>query len=353
MTQTLIFPKLGLTFNLDRVAFHLPGFLGNRPIYWYGIIIAVAFLAAMFYIMKRSNTFGLDADRVFEVAFVAIILGIIGARLYYVLFSDIDYWSNPADIFKIWEGGLAIYGGIIFGLLGIIITCKIRKVKLLPMLDLTVAAVLLGQAIGRWGNFINIEAFGSNTTMPWGMTGPSIVSYLQQNKTALEAIGMVIDPNQPVHPTFLYESVWCLIGFIAIALYTKRRRFDGELTLMYLAWYGFGRFFIEGLRTDSLLLGEIRISQLVALLCVVASIAFLVIAYRKLRKSDDPDFLRLYVTTEEAQLIIKGEFYNKDKSDEKEIEDSIEKLEDQETLDDTDSNVTENSEEIEEENKDI
>lgn len=307
MTEQVSFPGLGLEFDLNRVAFTI----ADRPIYWYGIIIAVAFLAGALYMMLRVKEFGLDSDRVMDVILGGVVCGIIGARLYYVLFSWDTYKENLVSVFYIRLGGMAIYGGIIGGVLAALLVCKWRKVKLLPMLDLAVGSLLLGQAIGRWGNFINVEAFGSNTTAAWGMTSPTVVWYLKQNMATLGSLGVSINPEMPVHPTFFYESMWCLLGCLFIAFLTKRRRFDGQLALIYLGWYGLGRFFIEGLRTDSLMLGSIRVSQMLALLCVLASVVALTVVLSKIKRANDPDYLPLYVHTDEGKAVLAGEFYPK------------------------------------------
>ena len=308
MPQTLTFPELGLEFVLNRVAFSI----GGWAIYWYGIIIAISFLAGSFYAFKRSRTFGLDSDYVFDVVLAGIIMGIVGARLYYVAFTWTEF-DSFIDIISTRSGGLAIYGGLMGAMLATFIACKIRRVKLVPMLDLACGGIILGQAIGRWANFVNIEAFGSNTTLPWGMHGPAIEHFLRANQSRLTALGMSVDPAQPVHPAFLYESLWCLLGFFFILWLTKRRRFDGQISLVYLIWYGIGRFFIEGLRTDSLLLGNVRISQIVALLCVVVAGLALIIISSKIRRENDPEYMKLYVNTEEGQLILAGKFYEKKK----------------------------------------
>ena len=145
------------------------------------------------------------------------------------------------------------------------------KVRFVPAVDLAAGGFFIGQAIGRWGNFVNIEAFGGNTSLPWGMSSSVITSYLTEHEAELEALGMNIDPNMPVHPTFLYESIWCLLGFLFLAWYTKRRKFDGELILIYMMWYGAGRAVIEGLRTDSLMIPNtsLRASQMLALAMVI------------------------------------------------------------------------------------
>lgn len=307
MGELLTFPGLGLEFHLSREAFSIGGF----SITWYGILMSLAFLVGICYVLWRTKEFGLDGDRVIDVLLVAVIGGIIGARTYYVLFSWNDYKDNLASIFKIWEGGIAIYGGLIGAVVVGLLMCRYRKVRILPMLDLATAGVIVAQAIGRWGNFVNIEAFGSNTTLPWGMGGPAVERYLSAHQEQLAAIGVAVDPSMPVHPTFFYESLWCLIGFFLIAWFTKRRRFDGELVLLYVVWYGAERSIVEGLRTDSLMLGNLRVSQVLSILAVAAGIVIWVMVRRKISKANDPDYLKLYVNTEEAELIRRGEFYKK------------------------------------------
>ncbi|MEM1484071.1 prolipoprotein diacylglyceryl transferase [Oscillospiraceae bacterium PP1C4] len=309
MNQSVSFPGIGIgEFTINRIAFSI----GNVHVYWYGIIIAAAFLAGVSYLLRRSRTFGLDSDRVIDVILGASVGGIIGARTYYVLFSWSQYKDNLMDVFKIWEGGIAIYGGVIGGFLAGYLMCRLRRVKFVPMADLAVGGLILGQAIGRWGNFVNVEAFGSNTTAPWGMVSPSITEYLTIHQPALAAQGVMVDPGMAVHPTFFYESVWCLLGFLVIALFTKHRRFDGELTLIYAAWYGLGRSVIEGLRTDSLMWGNIRVSQALAIVLVVVSVVAFIIIHTKIKKSGNPDFKKLYVNTEEGQAVLSGKFYSGD-----------------------------------------
>ncbi len=313
MEQVVSFPGLGIgEITLNRVAFTI----GGMNIYWYGIIFAAAFLAAICYILWRVRDFGLDSDRALDVIIGAVIGGIIGARLYYVIFSWEMYADNWLKIFDIREGGIAIYGGVIGGFLVGILMCRWRRVKLLPMADVAMTGLILAQAIGRWGNFINVEAFGSNTAMPWGMASPSITAYLTNHQAALAAVGVTVDPSMPVHPTFFYESVWCLIGFLILALYTKHRRFDGELVLIYGAWYGLGRAFIEGLRTDSLMLGNVRVSQALAAVLTLASLLVLLYVRNKIKTVNDPEYLKLYVHTEEGQAVLSGQFYRKRHPDE-------------------------------------
>lgn len=311
MGELLTFPGLGLEFHLSREAFYV----GSYPIMWYGVIMAAAFLVGICYVMWRVKQFGLDGDRVIDVLLLAVVGGIIGARAYYVIFSWDEYKDNLANIFKIWEGGIAIYGGLIGAVAVGLLVCKLRKVKMLPMLDLATGGLIIGQAIGRWGNFVNIEAFGANTTVPWGMAGPAVERYLTAHQAQLAQYGVTVDPTMPVHPTFFYESVWCLLGFLAIAWFTKRRCFDGELVLLYAVWYGAGRSVIEGLRTDSLMLGNIRVSQALSVVAVIVAIAIWVVVRGRTSRANDPEYLKLYVNTEEAELIRKGEFYAKAKAD--------------------------------------
>lgn len=277
MTQLVGFPGLGLEFEINPLAFSL----GSIHIYWYGIIVTTGIFLSILYILRRSKEFGLDPDQLLDLAMFAVFAGMIGARIYYVAFSWDYYKDHLIDIFKIYEGGIAIYGGLIGGAIAVYYLCKRYQMKFLPVLDLAGTGLLLGQGIGRWGNFVNVEAFGSNTTLPWGMTAPRISTYLMAVKDSLAQNGVIVDPAMPVHPTFLYESIWCLIGFGVLVWYTSRRRFDGELLLLYAIWNGSGRFVIEGLRTDSLMLGSIRISQLLAGLAVLISIAVLLYIRKK------------------------------------------------------------------------
>lgn len=306
--NTVSFPGLGLEFTFDRVAFSI----GSLPIYWYGILIALGFMMAILYTTSRAKEFGVDPDRMLDVIIGGSIAGIIGARAYYVLFRWDYYGQNLDQIFNTRSGGLGIYGGIIVGVLFGVLMCKWRKVKVLPALDLAAGGFLIGQCIGRWGNFVNVEAFGGNTSLPWGMSSPTITAYLAAHEAELEAIGMTIDPNMPVHPTFLYESLWCLLGFGLIAWYTKHRRYDGELILLYMIWYGCGRTFIEGRRTDSLMIPgtDLRASQVVA--TVLCTVAFVIHMYNSFKTKKTG--IHLFADTEEGKLIAAGEYYNK-KSD--------------------------------------
>ena len=304
--NTVSFPGLGLDFEVNRVAFSI----GDLPVYWYGILIALGFILAILYVSRRAREFGVDADRMLDVILGGAIGGIVGARAYYVILQWDYYGQNLSQIFNTRSGGMAIYGGLIGGVLIGLLMCKIRRVKFMPALDLVVGGFLIGQGIGRWGNFVNIEAFGANTSLPWGMSSSVITDYLTQHEAELEAIGMDIDPNMPVHPTFLYESLWCLLGFAFIAWYTRRRKFDGELTLLYMMWYGAGRAVIEGLRTDSLMIPgtSLRASQVLAAAMVVVAAIIRIVKTSKVKKVGGR---QLFVDSEQGQLIARGEFYKK------------------------------------------
>ena len=304
MDKVVQFPGLGLEFHFNTVAFSI----GNIHVAWYGILITLGLLLAIVYCFRRLKIFGLHSDRVIDVVIGGIIGGIIGGRVYYVAFSWDDYKYYIWDVFKVWEGGMAIYGAIIGALLVGIIMCKIRHVRIMPMLDVASLGFLIGQTIGRWGNFVNVEAFGTNTSLPWGMTGPDIQNYLTNHISRLAQIGVSVDATQPVHPCFLYESIWCLIGFILLHLYTKHRKFDGEMFLMYVGWYGLGRSVIEGLRTDPLLIGRLRVSQILAIVCVIASVILIIVIRSKIRNAHDPEYMPLYVTTEEAKMMMEGTY---------------------------------------------
>jgi phosphatidylglycerol:prolipoprotein diacylglycerol transferase len=253
------FPLFGSQFVLDPPRYFT---VFGRPVYWYAVIIVAGFLLAAFYIMKRRRDFGLTQDHVLDLFIYAIVAGVVGARIYYVIFNP-SYYFGPGkwlNIVKVWEGGLAIYGGIIAAVIAVFVYTRVKKLPVGVFFDVGGLGLLIGQAVGRWGNFMNREAFGGETDLPWkmGLTTASGTFY--------------------VHPTFLYESLWNVVGLILIHIFSKKnRKYDGQVFLLYLAWYGFGRFIIEGLRTDSLYLGQtdIRVSQLVAALTCCAAVFFL------------------------------------------------------------------------------
>ena len=272
------FPLLG-NWSIDPSASFT---LFGRTFYWYGVIIAVGFILAMLYCARHCRRCGIEPDTLYDFLIWMIPLAIIGARLYYVIFQWSDYRDHPIDALKIWEGGLAIYGGVIAGLLTGIVWCRKKKIPFGAMADVCAPGLLIGQCIGRWGNFMNREAHGAVTE-----------AFLKMGLQ--DAAGVVTY----YHPTFLYESVWNLIGFIGLHLFSKKRKFDGEVFLLYVAWYGLGRAWIEGLRTDSLYLFStgIRVSQLVAIVSFLAAAGIL--AWVLLKKKPAPD--ALYVNRKPAE----------------------------------------------------
>lgn len=265
MEYNVSFPGLGLDFQISPVAFSL----GSYPVYWYGIIIASGLLLAVLYAFVSSKRYNVDGNKLINCILVGIVTGIIGARLYYCLFEWDYYGKNPIEILYINNGGLAIYGGIIGALAGGLIVAKIQKMKIMPVLDIAMVGFLLGQGIGRWGNFMNQEAFGTPTDLPWGMVS--------------EGTG-----NIAVHPCFLYESVWCLLGFVLLHFFGKyRQRYAGQIFYCYLVWYGFERMIVEGLRTDSLYLpfeifgNAVRVSQLLSAVLFITGIVLLLINIKR------------------------------------------------------------------------
>ena len=264
MDYHVTFPKLGLEFDLNTTAFSF----GDFSVGWYGVIIGCGFLLAIAYALHSCKKMNINADHLLDAILVGVVAGIIGARLYYVIFYPGDtYRKDPMQIFNIMAGGLGIYGGIIAGLGAGALVARWRRLSVPAVLDVAVLGFLIGQGIGRWGNFVNQEAFGSPTDLPWGMVS--------------EGTGMVA-----VHPCFLYESIWCFTGFLLLHFFTRKwRRYDGQTFLLYLLWYGTGRFFIEALRTDSLYIDlfvvELKVSQLVALVTVAAALLLLFVLRRR------------------------------------------------------------------------
>ena len=295
--NNIVFPGLGIDITLDNEAFSLFGL----SIKWYGVLIAFGMLLAMIYCFKRTKAFGIDGDRLTDTVFAGLIGAVIGARLYYVVLHA-ESFHDIKEILAIRDGGLAIYGGILGALLFGCITAKIRKLRILPTLDLASMGFLIGQAVGRWGNFFNQEAFGCNTSLPWGMSGGKIQQYLINHQASLAAQGMNIDPYMPVHPCFLYESIWCAIGVLLLHLYHKHRKFDGEVFCMYVLWYGTGRFFIEGLRTDSLYIGSVRASQMLALISAIAALVIIIAMRIRVKKKGTV----LYCDTDESKAILEA-----------------------------------------------
>lgn len=251
LSYTLIsFPGLGLELDPPSTIQ-----LGPLTIHFYGLIIAVGMLLAVLYASKRSKEFGLKEDDLIDGVLWVAPFAIICARLYYCIFEWDQYASNPISILYIWNGGLAIYGGVLGAVIGLSVFCKVRKIKATAMMDVVSLGLLIGQLVGRWGNFMNREAFGAPTD-----------SFLRMGlyNTATGAV-------EYYHPTFLYESLWNFAGFLLLHFLSKKRKYDGQVALGYVAWYGLGRAFIEGLRMDSLYWGPFRVSQVLAgISCVVA-----------------------------------------------------------------------------------
>ena len=228
--EILRFPGLGWELPISRVALSI----GNLDIYWYGVIIAVGFGLGLWVYLSHNRTCGIHPDEGLDIILWAMVGAIVGARAYYVACQWDNYKDNLKEIFNLRGGGLAIYGGIIGALIVAFIVCRIKKLPMLPVADAAFPGVMLGQAIGRWGNFFNMEAFGTNTTLPWGMTSDTISAYLSRHQAALAAQGIMVDPTLPVHPTFLYESLWNLIGVAILLLWLfPRRSYDGQITLGY------------------------------------------------------------------------------------------------------------------------
>lgn len=286
------FPALGWEFTINRVALSIGGF----NIYWYGVIIATGMLLALLFAFRTAADFGIDSDRLVDVVAVGTVMAIVCARIYYVAMAPFEYQSIW-EMIDIRQGGIAIYGAVIGAFIFGGLAAKWRKVPLLPLFDLASMGFLIGQGIGRWGNFVNQEAFGTNTTLPWGMYSEGTEAYLKSMQVTLKA-GVTVDPALPVHPTFLYESIWCLVGFAMLAALIKHRKFNGQIFLSYAVWYGLGRSWIEGLRTDSLLIGGtgLRASQLFAIVTVLVSLVLLGIGFYRVRGK------QLWVTLAVADL---------------------------------------------------
>ena len=293
MVYHVQFPGLGLDLTVNRVALAIGGF----NIYWYGVIIAAGMLLAMLYAFRNAVDYGIDSDRLVDVVAIGTVMAIVCARIYYVAMAPFAYQSLW-EMIDIRKGGIAIYGAVIGAFVFGGLAARWRKVPLLPLFDLVSLGFLIGQGIGRWGNFVNQEAFGTNTTLPWGMYSQATHDYLTSSVVTVPK-GVTIDPNLPVHPTFLYESIWCFVGFFLLFRYIKKRKFNGDITLRYLIWYGAGRFWIEALRTDSLLLVPsigLRVSQLVAGVAVVGGVIAEILLTKKFR--DKPLMVELPLNSE-------------------------------------------------------
>ncbi len=276
------FPGLGIEpFHLDKVAFSVFG----RDVAWYGILITVGMVLAVLLADHLRKYEGLSSDDILDLAFTVIIFGVIGARAYYVIFSwgDTNYLVTDGGFFHnlfgtlynciaLWNGGLAIYGGVLGGLLSAFVFSKIKRIKFLKLADILAPTCLVGQIIGRWGNFFNMEAHGGETDLPWRMG-------------LIYKVDDVVLSEHYVHPTFLYESLWNVCVLAVVLLTYKKKKFDGQMFVTYLIGYGIGRTLIEGLRTDSLMIGSFRVSQLLSLILVVIGIVLCIILSRKAKKA--------------------------------------------------------------------
>lgn len=301
--KTISFPGLGIdNFQLNPVAFTIPLF-GGIEVRWYGLIITLGIILAFTYCAFRAKHEGISFDDVLDIAIFTVIFGIIGARLYYVL-TSLDKYDSFYDAIAIWEGGLAIYGAIIAGGLTIFIVCRHKKIKFMKMFDAVAPAVMIGQILGRWGNFFNGEAYGEEV--------------LEGSLFYFIRMGLIPNIESATrmhyfHPTFLYESLWNLVGFIVINAFYKKKKFDGQIFYMYISWYGFGRMLIEGLRTDSLYVGVFRISQVVGFLCFVVGALMLTLNLVKARRARltameyDPAYPKFVTTASTADSVAETE----------------------------------------------
>lgn len=244
------FPLFNFKLELSRIAFSI----GNIDIYWYAVLMMSAFIIALIIFKIKDGMFNIKFSDILDLSIYVIPISIISARIYYILFNLDYYISYPEQILNLKAGGLAIYGGIIGGGITCYIFCKKRKINILDLFDYIVPCLALGQAIGRWGNFINIEAYGSITNVPWRMGVFEAEKYIE------------------VHPTFLYESLVTFLLFILLTSISNKRKYKGQITLIYLTIYSFARMIIEGFRIDSLMLGNVRISQKLSLIIFIVSI---------------------------------------------------------------------------------
>ena len=259
--STIAFPALGWEWNPRRF-FEI----GSFSIQLYAVIIATGMLLAILYAWKRCKEFGIKENDLTDGVLWILPFAVLCARLYYCAFEWDQYRTNPIEILYIWKGGLAIFGGVIGAAIGVIVHCKIKKIKIPALMDMVALGFLIGQILGRWGNFFNREAFGSTTD-----------SFLRMGLFNTQT-----NAWEYHHPTFLYESVWNLLGFVILHFLSKKRKYDGQIALGYVAWYGLGRAIIEGLRTDSLYLGPFRVNQLLAAIsCLVDIVTLMAMSFRQ------------------------------------------------------------------------
>lgn len=306
------FPSLGIKGGeINSVAF--------GGVMWYGVVIALGMLMAIAYASYRCKQHGIKVDDLIDIAIFTIFFGVVGARAYYVIFdTDKSHYKSFMDVIAIWNGGLAIYGGIIAGAITVIIVCLIKKLNWRKLFDAVGPGVMLAQAMGRWGNFFNGEAYGSivEEGHPLYFARMGLIS----NNTRLE---FATSEMVYVHPCFLYESLWNILGFVLINLFYKKKKFDGQIALYYFAWYGFGRMFIEGLRTDALYIGNtgIRVSQLLGFL--LFAIATALIIYGLIYVKNHPDSKLAFAGFVDPAS--EKETVEEDEEDEEETSETVEK----------------------------
>ena len=267
MINQISFPHLGINLELSRVAFSIFGI----DIYTYGVLIALGMGLAFCYAIREADRVGLGQDDLLNMFIIAIPTAIVCARIYYVVFSWDAYKNDIWSVFDIRGGGLAIYGGICGAVLVICTYCRVKKISIGMVLDILAVGLLIGQTVGRWGNFVNGEAFGCETSLPWAMT--------------IVCDGVTVAKS--AHPTFLYESLWNAVGIVILLMRRKKTAFRGELFCYYLFWYGIGRTMIEGLRTDSLYIGGVRVSQMLSAVLAAAAIVIIVICRRRKLKNNN------------------------------------------------------------------
>ena len=287
---TVSFPGLGIgEFSFNKVAFSI----GSIEVRWYGIIMVTGIILAFLYAYYRSKHEGISFDDLLDYALITVISGVVGARLYYVITSGEKYTFS--EVFAIWNGGIAVYGSIIGGAAALLGISLYKKIKWQKAFDMVCPGVMIGQIVGRWGNFFNGEAYGES---------PAADSFLYFARMELRHEGW--STSYICQPTFLYESLWNLLGFIIINALYKKKKYDGKVFLMYITWYGFGRMLIEGLRTDSLMVGTFRISQVVAFLCFIVGTFFLVFLEIRARKSAK------IAAAEDGEVSVYGEMLNEE-----------------------------------------
>ena len=297
-TSAISFPGLFGDWTINPPASFT---LFGRSVYFYGVFIALGFLLGITYCAKNAKRFGIREDDVYDLILWLIPLSIVGARLYFIAFKLGYYLAHPGEIVEIWNGGLAIYGGVIAGVLVMLLVCRHKKIPWQAMFDLLIFGLLIGQILGRWGNFMNREAFGAETDI-----------FCRMQLTAPDGSSIC------VHPTFLYESLWNLVGLIGLIVWERRggRRYDGQAALGYFLWYGMGRAWIEGLRTDSLYIGgtSLRVSQLLSIVLALGALVLLVI---HARKKHPPEELYVNRVAAAAAAVIEKQ---EEKTEEKEHE---------------------------------